>query len=116
MCQKFSKKVLLKISGNSIAMEKAAKCGSNISPIQELVDVSHILLRLSLVGTHSDLLLLGAEGLLKVLVFLQKGLYTVQGVSQILIQEERLQPQHGSLHFKTNGTEPISSCVQYLSI
>ena len=41
-------------------------------------------------GTHSDLLLLGAEGLLKVLVFLKQGLHAVQRVTKVLVQKESL--------------------------
>lgn len=39
---------------------------------------------------HSDLFLLGTERLLKVFMFLQQGLHTVQRVTQVLIQEKRL--------------------------
>lgn len=41
--------------------------------------------------SYCDLLLLGAEGFLKVLVLLQQSLHAVQGISQILVQQEGLQ-------------------------
>lgn len=41
-------------------------------------------------GTHSDLLLLSAEGLLKVLVFLKQGLHAVKRVTKVLVQKESL--------------------------
>lgn len=40
--------------------------------------------------TYGDFLLLGAQRLLKVLVFLQQSLHAVQGVPQVFVQQEGL--------------------------
>lgn len=53
---------------------------------------------------HSDLLLLGTERFLKVFMFLQQGLYAVQRVTQVLIQEESLTEGQSSSHASIRKT------------
>ena len=40
--------------------------------------------------SYCYLLLLGAEGLLKVFVLLEKRFHTIQGIAQVFVQQERL--------------------------
>lgn len=44
-------------------------------------------------GSYCDLFLLGTEGFLKVLMLLEKRFHAVQGVPQVLVQQESLQQQ-----------------------
>lgn len=48
-------------------------------------------------GSYCDLFLLGAEGLLEVLVFLKERLHAVQGVSQVFVQQEGLERETEAL-------------------
>lgn len=60
--------------------------------------------------THRNLLLLSAERLLKVLVFLQQSFHAVQGVSQVFVQKESL--QRCSVHQLIQLIQSISAdCV-----
>lgn len=52
--------------------------------------------------TYSDLLFLGTKWLLKVLMFLQQRLYTVQGVTKVFIQKESLYRQYTTLKTGTS--------------